>query len=120
MRAVILVVDDDPGVRLVMGIWLEDADLEHEEASSGETALDLCAQHTYEVIVLDQRMPPGMDGIEVARALRERGDTTPIVMHSAYLDPNVEAAADQLGIPTVQKGDDERLVELIHAARGSN
>ena len=111
-------VDDDPGVRLVMGIWLEDAELEHEEAASGETALEMCTDGEYEVIVLDQRMPPGMDGIDVARTLRERGVQTPIVMHSAYLDPTVEAAAAQLGIPTVQKGDDQRLVELIRAARG--
>jgi len=115
MPLVILVVDDDPGVRLVMGIWLEDAELEHEAASSGELALEMCEAGEYDVIVLDQRMPPGMDGMEVARVLRERGDGTPIVMHSAYLDPTVEAAAVELDIPTVQKGDDERLVELIRA-----
>lgn len=112
----ILVVDDDPGVRLVMGIWLEDADLDFEEASSGEEALEMCTERAYDVIVLDQRMPPGMDGIDVARSLRERGVRTPIVMHSAYLDPTVEAAAEALEIPTVQKGDDQRLVELIRAA----
>ncbi|MDJ0841752.1 MAG: response regulator transcription factor [Acidobacteriota bacterium] len=49
------------------------------EASSGEEAVTLAKQLKPDVLLLDIRMPPGIDGIEVIRRLRGDGYTLPIV-----------------------------------------
>lgn len=55
-----------------------------DTAADGRSGLD-AAQQPYDVIILD-RMMPGLDGIEVLKALRERGQTTPVLMLSALGD----------------------------------
>ncbi len=112
----VLLVDDDPGVRFMLGLWLEDLDLPYEEAGSGEDALARCREKRYGVVVLDQRMPPGITGVEVATELRRSGYDAPIVLHSAYLNPEVEAAARDLDLPIVEKGDEAALLAAVEAA----
>ena len=116
MFNVILLVDDDPGVRFMMRLILEEEGVQLEEAASGEEALERLRDHTYDMLVLDYRMPPGMSGMDVAHKLRESGQDIPMVLYSAYLKPDVEEEARQLGIPTVDKGDHPRLLELIGSA----
>ncbi len=56
---------------------------------------------------------PGLDGMEVARRVRERGFERPIIVCSAYLDPEVEREARSLGAQTVSKSDLKELVETV-------
>jgi CheY-like chemotaxis protein len=110
---VILLVDDQADVRFMLSLWLEDEEVDFEEATSGEEALERMTDHPYDLILLDQRMPPGMSGIEVAERLRSEGREVPIVLYSAYLDPSVEVRAHELGLRTVDKGEPDRLIEAI-------
>ena len=103
----------------MLRVWLEELGQEIDEVDSGEAALERCAARDFEVIVLDQRMPPGMSGIEVARALRSRGSGSVVLLHSAYLDEDVEAQAADLGIATVEKGDDHGLRAAVTEALGA-
>ena len=114
----ILIVDDDPAVRFMLKLWLEELGQEIDEVDSGELALERCGEHDFDVVVLDQRMPPGMSGIEVARQLKGRGYESVVLLHSAYLDENVEAQAAELGIATVEKGDDHGLRAAVTEALG--
>ena len=116
----ILIVDDDPEVRFMLTLWLEELGHPFEQAASGEEALDLCAGNRYDAIVLDQRMPPGLSGIEVAERLRSAGSDVPIVLHSAYLQGDVLSAADQLGLPTIEKGDEPGLLATLRVFLGTN
>ena len=102
----------------MLRLWLEELDQEIEEVESGELALQRCAEKEFDVIVLDQRMPPGMSGIDVARELKDRGYGSVVLLHSAYLDENVEAQAADLGISTVEKGDDHGLRAAVTDALG--
>jgi two-component system, OmpR family, response regulator ResD len=77
----VLVVDDDPTVSEVVRSYLERAGFSVRHADEGETALKLAAQWNPDLVVLDV-MLPGLDGIEVCRRLRARGDV-PIVMLTA-------------------------------------
>ena len=97
----------------MLSLWLEDEGVLFEEATSGEEALERSGAKPYDLILLDQRMPPGMSGIEVAEKLRTEGRDVPIVLYSAYLDPSVEVRANQLGLRTVDKGEPDRLMEAI-------
>lgn len=113
----VLIVDDEPSLRVLQRLTLEDRGYTCDEASSGEEALELHASHgvgspSWNVIVLDHRMP-GLTGIEVAKEIRERGDTTPIVLYSGYIDPAVEAQAGTLEIRPVDKVDHERLLDVL-------
>jgi CheY-like chemotaxis protein len=107
----VLVVDDEPSVRFFERLSLEEAGLDVGEASSGAQALALvhAEQERFAAIVLDFRMP-GMTGLQVAQVLREAGDRTPIVLYTAYADPDVAAAAADLGLELIDKTDVERMV----------
>jgi CheY-like chemotaxis protein len=118
IHAVILIVDDDAAVRFMLRLWLEELDQKIDEADSGELALLRCEQQEFDVVVLDQRMPPGMTGIDVARALKDRGYDSVVLLHSAYLDEDVEAQAAAIGIATVEKGDERGLrLSVLEALR---
>jgi CheY-like chemotaxis protein len=109
----ILLVDDQADVRFMLSLFLEDEGMEFDEASSGEEALDRVRHGDYDLVLLDQRMPPGLSGIEVAERLRDDGTGLPIVLYSAFLDPTVEERADRLGLRTVDKGEPDRLMEAV-------
>jgi two-component system response regulator ResD len=79
--ASVLVVDDDPTVSEVVRSYLERAGFEVLQADHGQDALEQAVEHGPDLIVLDV-MLPGIDGIEVCRRLRARGDV-PIVMLTA-------------------------------------
>jgi two-component system, OmpR family, response regulator MtrA len=93
----LLLVDDDARIRAALGLALADEGCEVVEARSGEEALELVGREAVDVVLLDLTLP-GMDGLDVCRALRQRGDL-PIIVVSARTDtPDViaglEAGAD--------------------------
>ncbi|SDX71087.1 MULTISPECIES: response regulator transcription factor [Salimicrobium] len=77
----ILVVDDEERIRRLVKMYLEREDYTIEEAEDGERALQKALENNYDVILLDL-MLPGMDGIEVCKALREK-KATPVIMLTA-------------------------------------
>ena len=87
----VLVVDDSPASRDILGQMLRGMNFRHSEAASGDEALrkvgDAVAEgDPYKVVLLDWKMP-GQDGIEVAEALKKRTDiplTPAIIMVTAY------------------------------------
>ena len=82
MKAHLLVVDDDPRITdLVRRIFAYEG-YSVATAASGQEALDRTLEHPPDLIVLDILLP-GLDGLEVARRLREAGDTVPILMLTA-------------------------------------
>jgi two-component system OmpR family response regulator len=68
-KKMILIVDDDPHIREVVGYALESAGYDTAEARDGEEALKKFAEIDPDLIVLDILMPE-MDGLEVCRRLR--------------------------------------------------
>lgn len=78
----ILVVDDQPDVVDVIRSGLQQAGHTVHSALSGEEGLARASTESFDAIVLDV-MLPGMNGFEVARELRDRGVTTPILMLTA-------------------------------------
>lgn len=69
-EARLLVVDDEPNIRWALGHALRLLGFVVEEASSGEEALALLERKSYDLMVLDMRMP-GMDGVEVMSRAHE-------------------------------------------------
>jgi DNA-binding response OmpR family regulator len=82
MSGRILVVDDDRDIRDLVAIKLESAGLDVETRADGAQGLEAAVGDEWAVIVLDVMMP-GMSGIDVLRAIRERGDQTPVILLTA-------------------------------------
>jgi len=78
----ILVVDDQESVVDVIRHGLTQMGHAVTSAFTGEDGLEKASVDSFDVIVLDV-MLPGMNGFEVASALRDRGVTTPILMLTA-------------------------------------
>jgi len=97
MDARILLVEDDPSIREVTAIGLEQAGFSVESAADGVAGLERFAAGSFDLVLLDV-MLPRMDGLEVCRAIR-RTSTVPIVMLTARVDTidvvvGLEAGAD--------------------------
>jgi two-component system, chemotaxis family, chemotaxis protein CheY len=67
---VCLIVDDSPTVRKIAGKILRGFQIDVDEATDGETAMEKCRARMPELILLDWNMP-AMTGIEFLRALRQ-------------------------------------------------
>jgi len=84
-RPTVLVADDDGDFRSALAYLLESDGYDVVEASSGNEAYSTTLERTPDLVFLDHLMP-GMNGAEVAAALRKAGFAGPIVFLSAIDD----------------------------------
>jgi DNA-binding response OmpR family regulator len=77
----ILVVEDEPSIREVVSLYLRRAGYQVTVADDGRKALEILANQPPDLVVLDLMLPE-VDGLEITRWLRERGDI-PIIMLTA-------------------------------------
>lgn len=94
----VLIVDDEKNIRLTLRESLKSMDLDVDAACNGEEALDMTGQKTYDLVLLDLKMP-GMDGIEVLRRLRKLSRATSIVLLTAH--GTVESAVEAMKLGAV-------------------
>ena len=88
----ILVVDDEPDIRQLLRILLENRSYQVAEASSGEEAVRrLRTDPAYDLVVMDIMMP-GMDGVEACRSIRSFS-TAPILFLTAKTQLGDKASA---------------------------
>jgi len=89
----VLLVDDNHRFRSELRLLLEDCGMEVvAEGENGQEAVELAARTGTVVVLMDLRMPV-MDGLEAARALRERAPDLPVIILSAYEDPALQNEA---------------------------
>ncbi len=79
----ILVVDDEPNMRLLIREELEEMGYEVDEASNGEEAIEKFKNGDYDLVTLDIEMP-GTNGLEVAGRMREIKKDIKIILLTAY------------------------------------
>ncbi|MGA2188919.1 MAG: response regulator, partial [Steroidobacteraceae bacterium] len=85
--AAVLVVDDDPGARLLIGTALEMVGFRVATAADGRSALDEFHARPVDCVILDVVMP-GMSGFDVCSALRALPESrhVPILMQTSLDD----------------------------------
>ncbi|PRQ04861.1 sigma-54-dependent transcriptional regulator [Enhygromyxa salina] len=91
----VLVVDDEPNLRKVLAAMLQQAGHEVVTEADGESALarvKSSPRGTFDVVISDLRMP-GMDGMQLLRALVEEDPGLPVIILTAHgsVDTAVEA-----------------------------
>lgn len=92
----ILLVDDEPGIRKVVGITLADMGYDLIEAANGDEALELFRQHRPPLVLTDVRMP-GTDGLELLRRIKEESPATEVILVTGHGDMEVAVAGLKLG-----------------------
>jgi DNA-binding NtrC family response regulator len=96
MNPCILIVDDEPNVRLTYRAALETEGLEVREASNGRTALREMDAREFDLVILDMRMPE-VGGLELLERMRAERIQTPVVIITAYGDIPHAVRAMKLG-----------------------
>jgi DNA-binding NtrC family response regulator len=95
--AKILIVDDDVALRDSLAETVRDLGFEPRLATSGREALGVLASEEVQGVLLDLRMPGGMDGIEVLRRIRTHASGPPVVVLTAYASAENTIEAMRLG-----------------------
>ncbi len=95
MNELILVVDDEPKIVRLAKDYLAQSGFRVLPASDGPTALAAARQEKPDLIVLDLNLP-GMDGLDVCRALR-RESSVPIIMLTARVEETDRLIGLELG-----------------------
>ena len=78
----ILIVEDEPQMAGLLARGLEEELYEVSVAKDGKAALDLSTSNKFDVILLDVMLPK-IGGLEVARQIRQREQSTPLLMLTA-------------------------------------
>ena len=93
----ILVVDDDPAIRLLLSKLLEPYGYLVETVESGEIALEVFNVQTFDVIMVDLQLQ-GITGLEVASVIRSQNATIPIALITGMAHILNEYDLDKAGI----------------------
>lgn len=117
----VLLVEDEPQLRRMLSELLVSEGYRVDQAPDGQRGLHLGLTRTYDVLLLDRRLP-ALDGLDLLARLRSRGVTAPVLVLSALANPShrvqgLDAGAeDYLGKPF----DVEELLARLRALRRRN
>lgn len=99
----LVLVDNDEAV---LQLLLLDLGLEGHEilatAMDGDGAIQACKEHDPDVLVVDLRLGPGINGLEVARHVRRPG--LRVVLFTNYVNAEVVKSAKETDVTVVEKG----------------
>ncbi|MDR2471368.1 MAG: sigma-54 dependent transcriptional regulator, partial [Treponema sp.] len=80
----ILIVDDEKNIRESLKKYLALEGIDSDAAASGEEALELLAEKTFDAAVLDLRLEGRMDGQKLLEQIQDKGFPVPAIMISAH------------------------------------
>src|SRR5215813_2292329 len=109
----VLVVEDDGDIRRILALFLTEKGFQTKIAENAPDALALLAEEPVDLILSDVRMP-GMTGLDLLRAVKERDPEIQLVLMSAYSNVKDAVEAIQLGAADyVEKPIDFRRLERV-------
>lgn len=92
----ILIIEDDTTFNNMLFHFLKRNDYEVEQAFSSNEGLQKVDKNTFDLILSDLRLPD-LDGISMLTTLKEKGNTTPFVLMTAYADVKTAVKAIKMG-----------------------
>ncbi len=92
----ILIVDDEPLMRLSMLDALEGVGCEGMSAATGTEGLAVLATRQFDIVITDLRLP-GADGLTILKACKERSPTTEVILITAHGSVDTAVGAIKLG-----------------------
>jgi two-component system response regulator HydG len=92
----ILLVDDEPLMRLSMVDALEAVGYDVHAVASGTEGLDVLREKTFDLVITDLRLP-GVDGLTILKATKDKSPETEVVMITAHGSVETAVGAMKLG-----------------------
>jgi len=92
----ILIVDDEPGIRELLGQILGDEGFETQAVASGQEALTVLEKELLDLVLLDIWLPD-VNGVEVLKRLKSTGSDTPVIVISGHASAEQAVGAIQAG-----------------------
>lgn len=92
----ILVVEDDPTIRLLIKKALQHHGGNVTEAGTAEKGLEYARENSHDMVILDLRLPDG-NGHDICTGIREMGINTPVLILSAETETNIKVKNLQAG-----------------------
>jgi CheY-like chemotaxis protein len=89
--AAVLIVEDEPLIRMGAVSLMEDAGFEVYEAGSADAAIALLERHEISLIFTDVNMPGSMDGLKLAHYVRGRWPPVKIIVTSGHVNLTKES-----------------------------
>src|SRR5438046_7849015 len=116
LRPVILVVDDEPGLRESFRLIL-DEEYEVIDVPDGPSALDVLRSSQVDLVLLDIRLP-GMDGIEVLERIKALDEAVEVILVTAVKTVRTAVAAMKLGAfdYVTKPFEEDELLSLVRRA----
>ncbi|MDQ1375500.1 MAG: Response regulator receiver domain [Actinomycetota bacterium] len=85
-------------------------------APGGDAALELCVVHRPDVLVIDYRMPPGPNGLDIAEQMRGIAPDVAVVLYTNYRGRDLKRRAERLGASYLLKGNIRALRRAVREA----
>lgn len=89
----VLVIDDDPSICKTVGLLLEDHGYSPRTFTSADEALEVADKESFQVALVDLRMP-AMDGVEVVERLKQLDPDMSCIVMTAY--PDLDSATETM------------------------
>lgn len=93
----VLIVDDEETIRVTVSAALRRAGFETQTAADAVQAMELLSQHSFDLALLDLKLPGAMDGVALLSEIRSRSPETQVIMISAHATLESAIAALRLG-----------------------
>jgi len=93
----ILIVDDSPNQRDLIGRMMQRLGYAADTADSGEAAVAMVADRSYDLLILDMIMPDGIDGLETYRQVLKKVPRQKAIIASGYSKSDRVEAALRMG-----------------------
>jgi len=116
-KELLLVVDDEAGMRDTLIDILEEYEWRPQLACNGLEAVNMVETGDYALVLMDLRMPV-MSGIEALARIAQMRPRLPVIMMSAYADQEAMEAAERYGARALMRKplDWSKLLPLIEQA----
>ena len=116
----ILIVDDELNMRNTLSDILSEEGYEVGTAESGEQAIEMCFGKSYDIILMDVRMP-GISGVETFRRIRREQAGARIILMTAFsTDELKQTALDEGAIAFLSKPlDIENVLKIISEVKNT-
>ncbi|HSH24372.1 MAG TPA: response regulator [Massilibacterium sp.] len=96
MKAKVLIVDDQFGIRMLLHEVFQQEEIDTFQAANGVQAIECVQNEKPDLILLDMKIP-GMDGLEILKRVKEIEPNVVVIMMTAYGELNLIEKAKKLG-----------------------